>query len=140
MPGTGPGGVPPDAHGAPMSNAFGEMLREKRLEQRRSLREFSMGIGLDPSNYSKIERGVLPPPVDDGFGKIAEGLGLIPGSQEWERLLFTAEVDRREIPGAVLANEEVAAALPAFFQKLKDFPVSSPGGMYDLFLDAVRER
>jgi len=41
---------------------FGELAREKRLEKKYTLREFCKRIDVDPSNWSKVEKGLVKPP------------------------------------------------------------------------------
>ena len=41
---------------------FGEYIRNLRIENNLTLREFCKSAKLDPSNWSKIERGIAPPP------------------------------------------------------------------------------
>ena len=56
---------------------FGEFVKILRSEQRLGLREFCVRYEHDPSNWSKIERGVIPPPKDLGLQeKLAAQLGL----------------------------------------------------------------
>jgi transcriptional regulator with XRE-family HTH domain len=56
---------------------FGEYLKGKRLEKDLTLRDFCRSAGEDPSNWSKVERGILPPPTDEArLTNIAGILGL----------------------------------------------------------------
>ena len=43
---------------------FGEFVKSKRLQSDSSLREFCKTAELDPSNWSKVERGLLQAPSD----------------------------------------------------------------------------
>jgi transcriptional regulator with XRE-family HTH domain len=43
---------------------FGSIIREARIRKELHLRDFWQLTGKDPSNWSKVERGVLPPPTD----------------------------------------------------------------------------
>ena len=45
--------------------SFGEMIKKMRLARKQTLRQFCVEFGHDPSNWSKIERGVNPPPKDE---------------------------------------------------------------------------
>ena len=61
---------------------FGEFIKQVRERQRLGLREFCLENGYDPSNWSKIEREVLPPPRDaDTLRTWAKQLGLKPSTQ-----------------------------------------------------------
>ncbi len=41
---------------------FGEFIKNLRIERRMTLREFCWAAKFDPSNWSRIERGLAPPP------------------------------------------------------------------------------
>jgi transcriptional regulator with XRE-family HTH domain len=57
--------------------SFGSIVKDLRIGQRKTLRQFCEEHGLDPSNWSKIERGVNPPPKDEStLSKWARMLGL----------------------------------------------------------------
>ncbi|MFT5466346.1 MAG: transcriptional regulator with XRE-family HTH domain [Verrucomicrobiales bacterium] len=43
---------------------FGELIKDLRIEKRLMLRQFCQQLGLDPCNWSKIERGLTPPPTE----------------------------------------------------------------------------
>src|SRR2546428_14045686 len=63
---------------------FGEFIKEIRARQRLGLREFCLEHGHDPSNWSKIEREVLPPPKDEEILRTwSRQLGLKQGSEDW---------------------------------------------------------
>jgi len=94
---------------------FNETVKTLRLQRRLTLRDFCAKVGVDPSNWSKVERGVNPPPGDIGFlERLAEFFGL-EGS---EKLAFMDEaaLQRREIPPDVADHAILQRALPAFFR------------------------
>ena len=98
---------------------FGTFIKELRAKQRLGLREFCLKTGYDPSNWSKIEREVSPPPKDDdALTKWARQLGLKPNSDDWHKFFNYAAVDAGRIPGHLLEDEELAAHLPVFFRTL----------------------
>ena len=98
---------------------FGEFIKQIRARQRLGLREFCLENGWDPSNWSKIERGVLPPPRDeDTLRTWAKHLGLKQGSEDWLKFFDLAAVDSGRIPDYVLKDEELVEKLPAFFRTL----------------------
>jgi len=98
---------------------FGEFIKELRVRQRLGLREFCLEHGHDPSNWSKIERGVLPPPRDEETLRTwAKQLGLKQGSEDWLKFFDYAAVDGGRIPDYVLKDEELLGKLPAFFRTL----------------------
>lgn len=100
---------------------FGRIVKEKRLEQDVSLREFCRRIEEDPSNWSKVERGVANPPKNkEKLDLIADVLGLKKGSEDRVRLYDFAAVDSGIIPEYIKADEQVLEWLPAFFRTVEN--------------------
>jgi transcriptional regulator with XRE-family HTH domain len=98
---------------------FGEFIKQIRARQRLGLREFCLENGYDPSNWSKIEREVSPPPKDEATLRTwAKQLGLKQGSDDWLKFFDYAAVDAGRIPDYVLKDEELVAKLPMFFRTL----------------------
>ncbi len=64
-----------------LSLDFGVYVRRVRLEAKLLLRDFCRQVDIDPSNWSKVERGLLRPPKDK-MGRIVQVLMLLPGSYE----------------------------------------------------------
>jgi transcriptional regulator with XRE-family HTH domain len=96
---------------------FGQLVKKIRSEKRLGLREFCIAADCDPSNWSKIERGLLPPPQDPSdLNRIAVILGLSENSQEWELLFDYAAIDAGKIPSYVLQDAELVKRLPVFFR------------------------
>lgn len=94
---------------------FNAKVKSLRLQKRLTLRDFCNQVGLDPSNWSKVERGINPPPGDV---TLLERLAAFFGLNEHERLEFIddAAIQRREIPPDVADNSVLQRALPAFFR------------------------
>lgn len=98
---------------------FGEYIKQKRIANRLSLREFCRKLDEDASNWSKIERGKLAPPQDPTkLQKIAEILGIDRESQDWNTLCDSASISAGKIPAYVLKNPEVVKSLPIFFRTI----------------------
>jgi len=98
---------------------FGEFIKQIRAKQRLGLREFCLEHGHDPSNWSKIERGILTPPRDEKTLRTwAKQLGLKQGSDDWLKFFDYAAVDAGRIPDYVLKDEELVEKLPVFFRTL----------------------
>ena len=96
---------------------YGDYIKELRLAKGLSLREFSRRIEEDPSNWSKIERGILPAPKEHAkLLAIAKILDITEGSEEWNKLEDFASVDSATIPKYIMNDKEVLEVLPAFFR------------------------
>lgn len=102
---------------------FNDTVKSLRLEKRLTLRDFCDQAGLDPSNWSKVERGVNPPPGDvETLEKLADFFGLVGA----KKLAFMDEaaLQRREIPADVADNTILQRALPAFFRAARGHELS----------------
>ena len=98
-------------------NAFGDYLKKSRLAQRLTLREFCERNKLDAGNYSRLERGLYPPPqTDEAVAKYARALGLEEGADQWIELFDLAAASRGQLPTDLLSDEELLEKLPALFQ------------------------
>jgi transcriptional regulator with XRE-family HTH domain len=107
-----------------MPDTFGDFVKEKRLQQGLGLRSFCAEIGMDPANYSKIERGKLAPPKDiAALEKYRRALCIDGESADHREMLRLASLGRGELPQSVLSDKELAAKLPAFFRTLDGDPV-----------------
>ena len=94
---------------------FSDTVKALRLEKRLTLRDFCEQASLDPSNWSKVERGMNPPPGDV---KTLERLATFFGLTGTKKLAFMDEaaLQRNEIPPDVAGNAILQKALPAFFR------------------------
>ncbi|MBM4161147.1 MAG: helix-turn-helix domain-containing protein [Ignavibacteria bacterium] len=96
---------------------FGEFVRTKRLEVELSLREFCKQAETDPSNWSKVERGILPAPANREFlESVAKLLKLKKGERDWFAFFDLAAISQQKIPDDVYEDENVLSALPVFFR------------------------
>lgn len=94
---------------------FGEYIKSLRDLNEITLREFCKMNSLDPSNWSKIERGINPPPKGrETLESIASSLGLVKGSNEYYELFDYAILEL--IPSDLVKDEQVLEQLPLFFR------------------------
>jgi transcriptional regulator with XRE-family HTH domain len=95
--------------------AFSDKVKALRIEQRLTLREFCERMGLDPSNWSKVERGINLPPGDIGT---LERLAGFFGLEGEDKLGFMdlAALQRNEVPPDIADHAILQKALPAFFR------------------------
>lgn len=117
---------------------FGEYIKEKRINKNISLREFCKLMEVDASNWSKIERGLLAPPQDDGkLQKIAQLLDIKVGSEQWKEMKDIANIDAGIIPDDIRLDERVLKSLPMFFRTLRSDKPSSEE--LDKLIEMVRK-
>ena len=95
--------------------AFGEYIRQLRISKEITLREFCQKASLDPSNWSKIERGISPPPKSRlVLEAIAKVLELKPNSEEYIALFDLAAISH--IPTQLVSDKEILEKIPVFFR------------------------
>lgn len=99
---------------------FGTYIKEKRLARGLTLREFCRQLEEDASNWSKIEREIMAPPKDKNkLERIANVLGIVKGTDEWDKLIDMASVDAGIIPEYLMSDKEVIQSLPLFFRTIR---------------------
>jgi transcriptional regulator with XRE-family HTH domain len=118
-------------------NAFSKLLRRLRAEQGMTLREFCLKSGFDPGNYSRLERGLYPPPESrECLEKYASALGLVPGSDAWLEFFDVAAAERGRIPDDLMSDAKVVEKLPVLFRTMRGTPLSSV--QLDQLIEKVR--
>lgn len=96
---------------------FNEFVKLKRVENKISLRQFCRKTGYDPSNWSKIERGLLLPPKDPKtLETIATALGFKPGEDNFSTLFELASI--AAIPDDII-DKKTLDKLPLFFRTVR---------------------
>ncbi len=99
---------------------FGEFIKTLRLDRDIGLREFCRRLSIDASNWSKVERGILPPPQgDEKLDQIAEVLGIKKSSELYDELKDKAAIDAGIIPKDLLSDQETLNLLPMFFRTVR---------------------
>jgi len=100
---------------------FGNFIKERRLKKRLSLRQFCEKIEADPSQWSKIERGILPPPKSDlVLDEIAKVLALRQNSEDWLELRDLAAIGGGRLPSDLLSDEDLVQYLPLVFRTVRN--------------------
>ncbi len=104
-----------------VNGTFGGFVKELRLNKKKmGLREFCLENGHDPSNWSKLERGKLPPPNDtEILEKWANQLDLKKGDSEWFEFFDLAALEHGKIPQDIMSDAELVDALPIFFRTVR---------------------
>lgn len=77
-------------------------------------------MGVDPSNWSKIERGILPAPKD--AYKWAVRLDIF--GVERVSFLDAASISRKELPSDIASDEDLIPLLPLFFDVMRKVEIS----------------
>ncbi|MFW5861817.1 MAG: helix-turn-helix domain-containing protein [Spirochaetota bacterium] len=98
---------------------FGTFFQKERQKLGISLRKFCLDNNLDPSNISKMERGLINPPSEDILLKYAKALNISTDSETWTKMRDLAHIARQSIPPEVLSNEQIAERLPLFFRSAR---------------------
>lgn len=99
--------------------SFGEFFKGLRLDNKMTLRGFCSKNGFDPSNVSKIERGIWPPPeADEDRMKYAKALALKKGTSNWDRFMDLAVAGTRTFKVRNVTDEEVLQKLPVLFRSV----------------------
>lgn len=102
---------------------FSEKVKSLRIQKRLTLRDFCDQTSLDPSNWSKVERGINPPPGDiSQLERLADFFELT--GQEKLTFMDEAALQRGEIPPDVADHEILKKALPAFFRAARGHELS----------------
>lgn len=97
---------------------FGAFIKSARIKAGLTLRGFCRIVNADPGNWSKIERGILPPPKSKRVLKeIAVALKLAEDSDDWHALFDLASISF--IPRDLLDDRSVVEKLPVFFRTLR---------------------
>jgi len=117
---------------------FGEKLSELRRRTGLTLRRFCMMHGLDPGNFSKMERGRLSPPASrEKLEQLASFLQLDKGSDEWHGFFDLASACRGEIPSDMMSDAELVKKLPLVFRTLRGQRVEPE--QLDLLADIIKK-
>jgi transcriptional regulator with XRE-family HTH domain len=95
--------------------SFGDFVHNLRVENKKTLREFCLEKGLDPTSWSKVERNVNPPPRDKAtLEKWSQYFDLKPMTKEWKRFMDWARISRASGFADRLHGEKIVSLLPAF--------------------------
>jgi transcriptional regulator with XRE-family HTH domain len=115
---------------------FGELIKEMRIAKELTLRQCCAELDVDPSNWSKMERGVTPPPKD---GKLLERWAKYFGlaSEKQQAFFDLASLARKEIPPDMANDATVIAALPVFFRAVRGNELE--GERFKQFMEDLRE-
>ena len=98
---------------------FGQYVKDLREKSGLSLRQFCRLADVDASNWSKIERDLLPPPKSrQQLNDLASIMGIPKESEEWNTLLDLAAIGH--VPKELWNNQSVAERMPVFFRTARE--------------------
>ncbi len=98
--------------------SFDKLTKEARIAKGLTLRQCCAELGVDPSNWSKMERGIVPPPRDPAtLASWAAFLGL--DGVRRQEFFDLAALARNELPADLADDAVVMAALPVFFRAVR---------------------
>lgn len=117
---------------------FGSYFKARRAALGVTLRAFCVEHGVDPSNLSKMERGLIPPPQGEKLRQYAGYLEIVEGAEEWYTLVDLAAADRGLVPED-LRDEEIAGKLPVLFRTLREH-AKDGGRDTDALLDDLKRK
>lgn len=95
---------------------FSEVLKEKRIAKKLTLREFCRRGSEDPANLSRIEMGLRLPPKDEVIARYAKVLEL--SGEELQDFQDLAAISRREIPKSI-PDSELYKKMPALLRTVR---------------------
>ncbi len=105
--------------------AFGKLMKSLRQKTGKTMRDFCLENRFDPGNYSRLERGIFPPPQrEDLLEKYATALGLVRGSDGWLEFFDVAAASRGELPHDLCGDERLLEKLPVLFRTLRGSRIS----------------
>ena len=103
-----------------METSFGPFFHARRIATGLTLRQFCEKYELDAGNISKLERGLLLPPVSrKKLEQYARYLGLKRGSDDWHQFFDLAAAGRGRIPRELMARKGIVDKLPVLFRTLQ---------------------
>lgn len=98
---------------------FGSLLGKLRAENNLSIREVCKLVSYDPSNWSKIERGLISPPSEEKTLKSWVKVLKIKG-EEIQKFMDDASIAQGIIPDDILNKTEMLELMPAFFRTVRN--------------------
>lgn len=103
-----------------MDKKFGQTLKGLRIKKGLTLRHACRILNYDPSNWSKIERGMMSSPSDEKILRNwAKTLGILK-EKEIQEFIDKANLTQGIIPKDILLQDNIVDFLPAFFRTLRN--------------------
>lgn len=104
-----------------MAGEFGQFFKNRRIGIHKTLRQLCLENGFDPSNISRLERGLLPPPRSKTkLERYARALQIKPGADDWLDFFDLAAVEGGRIPDSILNDAEMVGKLPVLLRTIQN--------------------
>ena len=104
------------------TKVFGDEFIELRISTGFSLRKFCKKMNLDPGNWSRVERGVSKPPLEEEFYDKVKNIFNITSSKK-EELISMAKTIR--ILPKELQETELMKHMPVMLRKVDGQPLKN---------------
>ncbi len=114
---------------------FGQLLKDVRIDRKITLRQCSADLGVDASNWSKMERSVNPAPKDTAILTRWANFFHLRGPKR-QAFFDLAALSRHELPRDIASDEKVLRALPAFFNVVRGTEMDQT--MMDQLIEDIR--
>lgn len=98
---------------------FGAMLNKLRTENNLSIRDVCKLVSYDPSNWSKVERGLIPAPTEEKILK-SWAKALRVKKEDIQDFMDNAIIAQSLIPSDILEKNEMLQLMPAFFRTVRN--------------------
>lgn len=98
---------------------FGTLLGKLRAENNLSIREACKLVNYDPSNWSKIERGLISPPSEEKTLK-SWAKALKVKKDDVHDFIDNAKIAQGIIPDDILDKKAMLELMPAFFRTVRN--------------------
>jgi len=96
---------------------FGKFFREKRLQQKLTLRSYCKRFGYDTAYISRLENNKLKPPSAEKLKTLAKTLKISKNTEDWVKFFDLAHKAKNELPKDIATNApEILNILPAFLR------------------------
>lgn len=94
---------------------FGELIRQKRIELKMTLRGFCEKTGYDVAYISRLENGLMLASADAiKLQKLARSLNISEKTKEWGQFFDLAAISRKTLPKDI--DAKLLNYLPAFLR------------------------
>jgi len=120
-----------------MAVAFGERFKSHRVASGQTLRRFCVEHGFDPGNISKLERGLLAPPLsEEKLRQYADALRIAPDSAQYAEFIDLGLACAGQIPREVMDDENLLSRLPVLLRTVSGKKLSAK--QLDNLIDDIR--